>query len=89
MKTLPVSQAKDFNVWYDDIVKRNHTTLKGVTIMAAYTIEDIELIRRKSGISYQEAVWSATAASRTAPSPKRKRAVLLAMFMWRSTRTTP
>ena len=24
--------------------------------MAAYTIEDIELIRRKSGISYQEAV---------------------------------
>lgn len=56
MKTLPVSQAKDFNVWYDDIVKRNHTTLKGVTIMAAYTIEDIELIRRKSGISYQEAV---------------------------------
>jgi len=30
--------------------------LKGVRIMAAYTIEDIELIRRKSGISYQEAV---------------------------------
>ena len=42
--------------------------------MASYTIEDIELIRRKSGISYQEAVslldyhnahwsiWSATAA---------------------------
>ena len=24
--------------------------------MASYTIEDIELIRRKSGISYQEAV---------------------------------
>ena len=56
MKTLPVSQAKDFNVWYDDIVKRTHTILKGVTIMAAYTIEDIELIRRKSGISYQEHV---------------------------------
>ena len=30
--------------------------LKGVHTMAAYTIEDIELIRRKSGISYQEAV---------------------------------
>lgn len=30
--------------------------MKGVSIMAAYTIEDIELIRRKSGISYQEAV---------------------------------
>ena len=29
---------------------------KGATIMAAYTIEDIELIRKKSGISYQEAV---------------------------------
>ncbi len=31
------------------------TTERGIT-MAAYTIEDIELIRRKSGISYQEAV---------------------------------
>lgn len=31
-------------------------TERGTTIMAAYTIEDIELIRRKSGISYQEAV---------------------------------
>lgn len=30
--------------------------MKGVFTMAAYTIEDIELIRRKSGISYQEAV---------------------------------
>lgn len=30
--------------------------MKGVNIMASYTIEDIELIRRKSGISYQEAV---------------------------------
>lgn len=30
--------------------------MKGVHNMAAYTIEDIELIRRKSGISYQEAV---------------------------------
>ena len=30
--------------------------MKGVPRMAAYTIEDIELIRRKSGISYQEAV---------------------------------
>lgn len=29
---------------------------KGNNTMAAYTIEDIELIRRKSGISYQEAV---------------------------------
>ena len=29
---------------------------KGEPIMASYTIEDIELIRRKSGISYQEAV---------------------------------
>lgn len=31
-------------------------TGKGYHIMAAYTIEDIELIRRKSGITYQEAV---------------------------------
>ena len=30
--------------------------MKGVNNMASYTIEDIELIRRKSGISYQEAV---------------------------------
>ncbi len=30
--------------------------MKGVFTMAAYTIEDIELIRRKSGITYQEAV---------------------------------
>lgn len=30
--------------------------MKGVHTMAAYTIEDIELIRRKSGITYQEAV---------------------------------
>ena len=42
-------------MWYDDTVKRNHH-LKGETDMAAYTIEDIELIRKKSGISYQEAV---------------------------------
>ena len=56
MKTLPDSQARNVQVWYDDIVKRNHTDLKGEPIMAAYTIEDIELIRRKSGISYQEAV---------------------------------
>ena len=56
MKTLPDSQARAAKVWYDDIVKRNHTDLKGEPTMAAYTIEDIELIRRKSGISYQEAV---------------------------------
>lgn len=43
-------------MWYDNHVKTTTTTLKGVHIMAAYTIEDIELIRRKSGISYQEAV---------------------------------
>ena len=43
-------------MWYDDTVNKNHTLLKGVHTMAAYTIEDIELIRRKSGISYQEAV---------------------------------
>ena len=42
-------------MWYDDTVKRN-TDSKGATNMAAYTIEDIELIRKKSGISYQEAV---------------------------------
>ena len=56
MKPLPVSQAKAVAVWYDDIVNRKPHDLKGVFNMAAYTIEDIELIRRKSGISYQEAV---------------------------------
>lgn len=36
--------------------KAHNANRKGYFIMAAYTIEDIELIRRKSGISYQEAV---------------------------------
>lgn len=38
------------------VSSKKTTAMKGVYTMAAYTIEDIELIRRKSGISYQEAV---------------------------------
>ena len=58
MISLPVSQASGVRMCYHGIVRTKHTDFfieRGIP-MAAYTIEDIELIRRKSGISYQEAV---------------------------------
>ena len=58
MIPLADSQATAFEMCYDNSVRQNPNdcmTERGI-LMAAYTIEDIELIRRKSGISYQEAV---------------------------------
>ena len=52
---FPVFQNTPTKIWYYTIAGRK-TRQKGEHQMDTYTIEDIELLRKKSGLSYQEAV---------------------------------
>jgi NACalpha-BTF3-like transcription factor len=56
MKTSALSQATGAYLCYDEPVNRNSAPTKEEKHMASYTVEDIEILREKSGISYEEAV---------------------------------